>query len=124
MFSSMARPPVHDPGRMLPLAPLQFHILIALAEGERHGYAIKKSVADSSDGTLQPGAGSLYHAIKALLGENLIEETGERPDPHLDDERRRYYRITRYGQQVVRAEADRLSALLRRTRKLPGFASE
>lgn len=120
----MARTPARDPGELLPLSPLHFHILIALTEGERHGYAIKKSIVDSSAGTLKPGAGSLYNAIKGLLAESVIEEAGERPDPHLDDERRRYYRITQYGQEVARAEVDRLGALLRRTRKLPGFASE
>ncbi len=120
----MARAPARDPAEQLPLSPLHFHILIALVEGERHGYAIKKSIADSSAGMLEPGAGSLYHAIKGLLAGSLIEEAGERPDPHLDDERRRYYRITRYGQQVARAEAGRLAALLRRTRRLPGFASD
>lgn len=120
----MAKPTARDPGKLLPLSPLHFHILIALTEGERHGYAIKKSIADSSTGMLQPGAGSLYNAIKGLLAEGLIEEAGERPDPHLDDERRRYYRITPFGNEVARAEVDRLAALLRRTRKLPGFASE
>jgi DNA-binding PadR family transcriptional regulator len=120
----VAQSKTEDPGRLLPLAPLHFHTLIALTEGERHGYAIKKSIVDSSAGRLKPGAGSLYNAIKGLLAEALIEETGERPDPHLDDERRRYYRITQYGQEVVRAEVDRLAVLLRRTRKLPGFAPE
>lgn len=109
---------------MLPLSPLHFHILVALVEGERHGYAIKKSVVDSSAGTLNPGAGSLYNAIKGLLEESMIEEAGERPDPHLDDERRRYYRVTRFGQEVARAEVERLGAFLKRARKLPSFATE
>src|SRR5262249_5191325 len=111
-----------SPQDVLPLAPLQFHILLALSEGERHGYAIKKSVDETSEGTLKPGAGSLYNAIKGLLSENLIEESGERPDPHLDDERRRYYRLSGFGHEVAKAEMARLAALLKKARRLPGLA--
>lgn len=116
----MAREP-RSAQDLLPLAPLPFHILLALSEGERHGYAIKKSVEETSEGTLKPGAGSLYNAIKGLLSDGLIDEADERPDPHLDDERRRYYRLTAFGQDVVRAEMARLTALLKKARRFPGL---
>ncbi|HUQ93883.1 MAG TPA: PadR family transcriptional regulator [Bryobacteraceae bacterium] len=119
----MARSP-RDPQELLPLAPLPFHILLALSEGERHGYAIRKSAEETSEGTLRPGAGSLYHAIKGLLAEGLIDEAEERPDPHLDDERRRYYRLTAFGRQVARAEMARLTILLKRARRFPGLGKE
>lgn len=113
-----------DPLELLPLAPLPFHILISLSEGERHGYAIKKSVEETSDGSMKPGPGSLYNAIKGLLAQGLIDESGERPDSHLDDERRRYYRLTPFGQQVARAEMARLAKVLKRARRYPGLGAE
>lgn len=112
---------VRDPVALLPLAPLPLHVLIALAESELHGYAIKRSVRETSGGTLTPGPGSLYNAIKGLLAEGMIEETGERPDPHLDDERRRYYRLTEFGRAVANAEMLRLRELLKRARKIQGL---
>ena len=96
---------------MLPLAPALFHILLSLGEGERHGYALKREIAKRTDGKLKLGPGVLYGSINKMLALGLIEESDERPDPHLDDERRRYYRITTFGRQVVRAEAARMREL-------------
>lgn len=92
--------------------PAEFQILLALADRERHGYAIMREVARLSEGQTRLGPGTLYRAIKQLLTDGLIEESDERPDPELDDERRRYYRITGLGRRVARAEARRLEALL------------
>ena len=89
-----------------------FHILLALAGPDLHGYAIMQEVAQHTDGQLKLGPGTLYGAIKRLLAEKLILETDERPDPKLDDERRRYYRLTDLGQQVLRAELKRISTMV------------
>src|SRR5215212_6257820 len=97
---------------LLPLAPAVFHILLSLAEGERHGYALKREIAKRTDGKLTLGAGALYGSISKLLAQGLIEESDERPDPHLDDERRRYYRITPLGRKVAHAEAARMRELV------------
>jgi DNA-binding PadR family transcriptional regulator len=97
------------PEDLLPLTPPVFHILVALSDGERHGYAIMRQVAADTDGTLQLGPGTLYGCLKRMLAAKLIEESDERPDPELDDERRRYYRITDFGVRTVRAEAQRLA---------------
>jgi DNA-binding PadR family transcriptional regulator len=102
-----------DPERLLPLTPAVFHILLALADGERHGYGVMQEVALRTDGKLRMGPGTLYGSIKRMLAEGLIMESGERPDPALDDERRRYYRLTDFGQRVAKAEAQRLMQLLR-----------
>ena len=96
---------------MGPLSSAFFHILLSLGAGERHGYAIKREVAARTGGKLKMGPGVLYGAISKMLEAGLIEESGDRPDPHLDDERRRYYRITRYGEQVAQAEAARMREL-------------
>lgn len=101
-----------QPQDMLPLTPAVFHILLALADGEKHGYSIMQEVADITDGAVRMGPGTLYGSIKRMLDTGLIEETDERPDPELDDERRRYYRLTPFGRRVAQAEADRLAALL------------
>jgi DNA-binding PadR family transcriptional regulator len=101
-----------DPEEFLPLTPAVFHVLLALAEGERHGYAIMQEVAESTDGKIKMGPGTLYGTIKRLLEIKLIEESAERPDPKLDDERRRYYRLTGLGQRVVKAEAARYEAMV------------
>lgn len=102
-----------------------FHILLALAGGERHGYAIMKEAADQTDGRVRIAPGTLYRSIQNLLSAGWIEEAGERPDPTLDDERRRYYRLTRKGRHVAASEAKRLSNLVRvaRMRRLLGRQS-
>jgi DNA-binding PadR family transcriptional regulator len=97
------------PSEILPLTPPVFHILLALADEERHGYGIMQDVARQTNGALQLGPGTLYGCLKRMLAAGLVEESGERPDPALDDERRRYYRMTPHGKQVVRAEAQRLA---------------
>ena len=96
---------------MLPLSPAVFHILLSLGEGERHGYALKREIAKRTNGKLKLGPGVLYGSINKMLDLGLIAESDERPDPHLDDGRRRYYRITSFGRQVVRAEAARMREL-------------
>ncbi len=101
-----------DPNPLLPLTPAGFHILLALADGEKHGYAIMQEVAKRSQGKVRLGPGTLYGSIKRMLSEGLIEESDERPDPELDDERRRYYRLTEFGQRVAEAEAERLAGLV------------
>jgi DNA-binding PadR family transcriptional regulator len=101
----------------LPLTPATFHILLALADEDRHGYAIMQRVAAETDGTIQLGPGTLYGAIKKLLLDGLIEEADERPDPILDDARRRYYRLTKRGARVATAEAARLAAIVKLARR-------
>ncbi len=97
---------------LLPLAPVVFEILLALAEGERHGYAIKREVALRTNGKYRLGPGTLYGAIKRMLLQGLIEESDVRPDAHLDDERRHYYRLTPLGTSAARAELDRMREIL------------
>ena len=99
-----------------PLSPAVFHILLALSDGEKHGYAIMRDVESLEDGRVRLGPGTLYGAIKRMLAAGLIEESDDRPAPDLDDERRRYYRLTRWGGQALVAEAERLSALARTAR--------
>jgi len=102
----------NDPEKMLPLTPAVFHVLLALVGGERHGYAIMQEVAESTEGRIKMGPGTLYGTIKRLLEAQLIEESDERPDPELDDERRRYYRLTGMGERVVQAEARRYADIV------------
>ncbi len=97
----------------LPLTPAVFSILLALAGGEKHGYAIMQAIAQSSAGAHRIGPGTLYRSIKQLLAAGLIEESASRPDPALDDERRRYYRLSAIGRRVLKAEAERLAQLVR-----------
>ena len=92
----------------LPLTPVAFEILLALADGERHGYSILQEVESRTGGAVSLHAGSLYRALARLLESDLIEELGEPPDPATDDERRRYYRLSTRGIAVARAEASRL----------------
>ncbi len=92
-----------------PLTPAVYHILLALSDGEKHGYAIMKDVEAQTGGRLKMGPGTLYGSIKRMLAVNLIEEADERPDPALDDERRRYYRLTGLGRNVVSMESERLA---------------
>jgi DNA-binding PadR family transcriptional regulator len=105
-----------DPAAHLPLTPAAFQILVALADGEKHGYAIIKEVARRSEGKVQLRAGTLYAAIERLVDAGLIVESAERPDPALDDERRRYYRLHDRGRAVAMAEAERLAETLARAR--------
>ncbi len=106
------RKSLRDPNPLLPLTPAGFHILLALADGEKHGYAVMQEVAKRSQGKVRLGPGTLYGSIKRMLSEGLIVESDERPDPELDDERRRYYRLTEFGQRVAEAEAERLAGLV------------
>jgi DNA-binding PadR family transcriptional regulator len=108
----MANPHNSDPESFLPLTPAVFHILLALVDKSKHGYAIMKTVEQLNHGKVQMGPGTFYGSIKRLLEAGLIEESDERPDPDLDDERRRYYRLTPFGQNVLKAEAERLSRLV------------
>ena len=111
----MPRGTTHDepaPESFLPLPRDTFQILVSLADRERHGYSVMQDVADRTDGTLRLSPSSLYAAIKRLLSQGLIEELQERPDPANDDERRRYYRLTKIGRKVALAEARRLERLL------------
>jgi len=98
--------------QVLPLTPTVFHILLALADQERHGYGIRQEVMAMTQDRVQMGPGTLYGSIKRMLKAQLIEESDERPDPELDDERRRYYRLTDWGRRVLGAETQRLSALV------------
>ena len=104
--------PRRTPADLLPLTAPSFHVLVALADGEKHGYAILKDVKRRSDGRVTLTAGTLYGVIRRLLADGLIVESDERPDPSLDDERRRYYRLTPFGRNVAAAEADRLAAMV------------
>jgi DNA-binding PadR family transcriptional regulator len=100
----------------VPLTPAVFYILFALAGGDKHGYEIAKQVAEDSQGRVRMGTGTLYGSIKRMLADALIRETGQRPAPDLDDERRRYYRLTRDGREAARQEMARMSALLNHAR--------
>jgi len=114
-----------DPESFLPLTPAAFHILLTLADGEKHGYGIMREVTAQTEGKMRLGPGTLYGTIKRMLADGWIEESDERPDPELDDERRRYYRLTDFGQKVARAEAERLSSLVSvaRAKRLVGKAA-
>ena len=101
-----------DPRSYLPLTGPVFHILLAIAGGERHGYGILLEIERRSDGTVKMGTGTLYTAIKRMLTSDLIEQSKTRPPPSEDDERRTYYQLTRLGAQVVRAEAARMDSLV------------
>lgn len=103
----------HKPEDLLPLSPAVFHILLALADSERHGYGIMQEIFHKTDGAVRMGPGTLYGTIKRMLADGLIQETDERPDPTMDDERRRYYRLTDFGQRVMQAEAQRLAQIVR-----------
>lgn len=101
-----------------PLTPAVFQILLALSEKEMHGYRIMQAVQQNSNRQMHMGPGTLYGSIKRMLADGLIEESGERPDPDLDDERRRYYRLTAFGRITVSAEAARMEALVQRAHSL------
>jgi DNA-binding PadR family transcriptional regulator len=115
--------PIRRPRRAQPLSHCEFHILLALADGERHGYGIMQEVEARSDGKVRLGPGTLYGAIKRMLDAGLIEESARRPAARDDDERRRcYYRLTRLGRAVAAEEAQRLAELVRvaETKRLLG----
>ena len=100
----------------VPLTPAVFYILVALADGDRHGYAIMRDVSNRSGGTVHLGPGTLYGAISRMLRDGLIEESEERPGPEIDDSRRRYYRLTSQGGRALATEAKRLEDLARLAR--------
>jgi DNA-binding PadR family transcriptional regulator len=106
---------------LLPLPPVTFHILVALADEDRHGYAIMQDVTARTGGALKLGAGTLYRSVQRMLEQGLVVEINARPAPELDDERRRYYRITPFGRLVAKAEARRLAQMLKLARA-SGFA--
>jgi DNA-binding PadR family transcriptional regulator len=118
----MAKSQTPTPQSLLPLTPPVFHILLALAEEERHGYGIMQDVAWQTNDALQLGPGTLYGCLKRMLAAGLVEESDERPDPAMDDERRRYYRMTALGRRVVRAEAERLAGAVTAARARRLFA--
>lgn len=101
-----------NPADHLPLSTAVLHVLLALADEERHGYGIMLEIERRTGGSFRPGSGTLYGTIKRLLSSRLIEESGERPDPELDDARRRYYRLTVFGRRVLEAEMQRLQQLV------------
>lgn len=119
------RPGNRPPESFLPLPAASFQILLALVDEERHGYAIMKEVAERSDDAVRLGPGTLYGTLKRLLEAGLVEEGGERADPEAGDERRRYYRLTKRGLAVARAEARRMEGMVRaaRRKKLIGLGT-
>jgi len=108
--------PDAKPDSRLPLPRAVFHILIALADRDRHGYSIMQDVSARTEGKVQLSAGTLYSSIRRMLEQGLIEELEESPDPSSTDERRRYYRLTRFGKRVAAAEVERLNALVQQAR--------
>jgi DNA-binding PadR family transcriptional regulator len=105
-----------EPNSLLPLQPTTFHILLSLTEDDRHGYAIILDVATRTNGEIRLSAGTLYRSIQRMLELGLITETTTRPAPEMDDERRRYYRITPFGKAVARSEVERLRSLVKMAR--------
>jgi DNA-binding PadR family transcriptional regulator len=112
----MTQPPP-DLHQRLPLSPAAFSILLALKEGEKHGYAILRAASEQTDGTPKLLPGTLYNLLKRMLEDGWIVELDERPDPELDDERRRYYRLTAVGEKIAALEAGRLDSLVRKARQ-------
>jgi DNA-binding PadR family transcriptional regulator len=114
-----------NPNDLLPLPVAMFHILVAVADQDRHGYAIMQDVAARTNGALKLSPGTLYGSIRRMLEAGLVVELGQRQRPDEDDERRRYYRITAFGRSVAQAEATRLATLLRQAKAVglaPGRA--
>ena len=105
-------PDTRSPEPLLPLTSAVFHVLIALADGNKHGYAIMKEVTRLTDGAVSLTAGTLYGILRRLVSEGLVVETEERPARELDDERRRYYHLAAFGRRVAVAEAERLADML------------
>jgi DNA-binding PadR family transcriptional regulator len=104
--------PANHPGNLNPLSPAAFSILLALKDGEKHGYSILRDVAERSGGRVKLLPGTLYNLLKRMLEDGWIEELDERPDPALDDERRRYYRLNGLGERMLAQEARRLEHLV------------
>jgi DNA-binding PadR family transcriptional regulator len=111
----------HETETFLPLPPATFHILMAVSAEDRHGYAIIQEVAARTNGHIKLSPGTLYRSIQRMLEQGLLKETSQRPAPELDDERRRYYRITPFGRAVAEAESRRMAQLVRMARAR-GFA--
>ena len=109
-------PRKNDPTHLLPLQPAAFHILVSLAEVDRHGYSIMQEVAERTDGHVKLHAGTLYSTLKKLLADGLIREVDARPAEDNQDQRRRYYRLTAFGRDTAEAEARRLAELVRQAR--------
>jgi DNA-binding PadR family transcriptional regulator len=103
-------PDTRDPRDLLPLRPVEFEILLVLADGESHGYAIIKEAQERSDGAVRIETGTLYRGLRRLVAAGLVTPTDRRPEPDADDERRRYFAITPFGRAVASAEARRLKA--------------
>lgn len=118
---------INNPNDLIPLSPAVFNILLALADGDKHGYAIMLEVEANTDGQVNMGPGTLYGSIKRMLKAGLICESDERPDPELDDQRRRYYGLTELGKKVLQAESQRLVqqvSILQRKQVLDGAGWE
>jgi DNA-binding PadR family transcriptional regulator len=112
---------------LIPLTPAVFSILLALSGGEKHGYEIMKQVQHDSQGQVKMGTGTLYGSLKRMLADGLIVEAGDRPDPAVDDERRRYYRLTALGRRAFATELQRYAeivSLARQRRLLPQLLGE
>jgi len=103
----------HEPEGLLPLTPAVFHILLALSDGERHGYGIMREIVAATQGQMRIGPGTLYRSIQKMLDDGLVKESVERPNTENDDERRRYYEMTDFGRAVAAAEAQRLAEIVR-----------
>jgi DNA-binding PadR family transcriptional regulator len=108
---------------MLPLTPVALQVLLALGDGDRHGYAITAEIAERTGGQLVVQPGNLYRTLRTLLDSGLIVESGRRPAADLDDERRRYYRITASGRQAAEREISRLESIVRQARRAPWLRS-
>lgn len=113
-----------DPQKFIPLKTQWFHIMLSLAGGEQHGYGIMQEVLDRTAGKVRLWPATLYGSIKRLIEADLIEESDDRPEPDLDDARRRYYRLTPLGKRVLDAECDRLQDLVRSIRKKQALATD
>ena len=111
-----------SPSDFLPLPVAQLHILLALAAGEKHGYAIMSEVEALTEGAVTMGPGTLYGTVKRMLKSGLVKETDERPDPEMDDERRRYYRLTGLGVRILDSEVARMEQLARAAQARRGVA--
>jgi DNA-binding PadR family transcriptional regulator len=115
---------LQTPEDFLPLTPAVFNILLALADGEKHGYGIMLEVEANTKGQVLMGPGTLYGSIKRMLQAELIEESDERADPDMDDQRRRYYKLTALGRRTLRMEAERLASQVQIARAKKIFATE